>query len=400
MRVPLRAKRDQVLAFRLAGHHLDTRLPRRLLLQAAGACGVQNTPPGSAALALHARVADLSPAHVEQALGTDKTLLQARSRRGAPVVFPTADLAVFTQALLPADEPSLRFFIRGAEPALERAGITAAELVARTSAALCEVLDGRALALEPLGVEVAQRLVSRLTPQQARAWQSPSWYAPGQTLGEALVHFALYVVALQGVYCLAPRRGAETPFVRTDQWLGMPPADVDAAAAGAELLRRYLRCFGPSTVEDFAAWAGIAPRHAERLWQRVEAELLPVQVGPRLGWLHHADSARFQVPTTTAVGVRLLPPHDPYLEQRDRQTLLADSTLHRQVWRAAGSPGAVLVDGQLVATWRAHKRGKSLQALIEPFAPLPSAARTEVEAEFQSIAAYRGCQTTELAFAC
>ena len=71
----IRATRDQVLAFRLAQHHLSQRLSRGSQVEVAGACGIQNTPPGAAALALHARVTGLTPTDVERALAVDKTLL-------------------------------------------------------------------------------------------------------------------------------------------------------------------------------------------------------------------------------------------------------------------------------------------------------------------------------------
>lgn len=51
-------------------------------------------------------------------------------------------------------------------------------------------------------------------------------------------------------------------------------------------------------------------------------------------------------------GVRLLPPYDSYLDQRDRETLLPDKALHRRVWRILGNPGVVLADGHIVRLWR------------------------------------------------
>ncbi len=44
------------------------------------------------------------------------------------------------------------------------------------------------------------------------------------------------------------------------------------APAAAEAVRRFLHFYGPSTVGEFADWAGVAKAHAERLWARVEGE--------------------------------------------------------------------------------------------------------------------------------
>lgn len=54
------ATNDEIIASRLRAHHLDERLSYNSLLDAAGACGIQNSPPGSALTALHARAPSAS----------------------------------------------------------------------------------------------------------------------------------------------------------------------------------------------------------------------------------------------------------------------------------------------------------------------------------------------------
>src|SRR5687767_4470165 len=116
--------RRQVRAFRLAAQHLTVRLPAGSLAEAA-ACALQNTPPETAALALHARVERLGRDAVEHALVKTKTLLQAWSMRGAPHVFATQDQPVFLHAIAPREEASIRAFIFAVEPALDKVGLTA-----------------------------------------------------------------------------------------------------------------------------------------------------------------------------------------------------------------------------------------------------------------------------------
>ena len=94
---------EQAVAFRLHGHCLGERLPAKELLRAAGACGLQGTPPGAAALALHARLDGLTPERVRRALERDKTLIQIWSLRAAEWIVPTKDLDVFTLVAQPDD---------------------------------------------------------------------------------------------------------------------------------------------------------------------------------------------------------------------------------------------------------------------------------------------------------
>jgi hypothetical protein len=398
MSVLLQADSDRVLAFRLASHNLSKRLPPGSLLEAAAACGLQNSPPGSAALALNARVSKLTPAEIDRAIEVDKSLIQTRSLRTAPHIFPTRDLRVFTTGLLPSGEESLRFFILGSNRALDLVEISATEIVERTAIELLEVLDGRILTFRQLSAELTERVARRLSPEQLAHWRSPSWYGPNQCLGEAIVHFTLYAISLEGLFCFAPRKGNEASFVRTDQWLGKPQAEVEPDRARAELVRRYLRCNGPTTVGHFARWAGISPAAAGHTWRLIEPELVEVSFDGRRVWLHEQDIEDFGSPPRPE-GLRLLPPHDPYLSQIDRETLLPDKALQRRVWKTVGNPGVVLAEGRVVATWRPQKKGKRLKITIEPFVALTEQIRADIESEAELLASFKGNESVEVLFA-
>jgi hypothetical protein len=348
------AGREQALAFRLSSHHLAVRLPlqtgvERSLLAAAGACGIQDSPPGSAALALHARVAGLTPDAVEQAIATDKSLLRAWCLRAAPCFFPVSDAAVFTAGLLPDDEAAARFFILGSNKALDMLGMSARELVDMTAAEACDLLDGRTMTKDRLGVEIADTLAKRLTVTQRTIWLSDSFIVPGQSLGESLVRFALYVLPLRGLICFAARRDNKAYLTRVDQWLGTPLPAANATKARAELVRRYLHCYGPSTEEHFSQWAGISLAQASRTWALIEDDLIDVDIHGKETWLLREDIPRFHSPQP-AEGIRFMPPHEPLLQMRDRETLIPDKSLHRKLWRSVGNPGILLADGNAVAS--------------------------------------------------
>jgi hypothetical protein len=392
----LAAGREQALAFRLASHHLAVRLPPGSLLAAAGACGIQDSPPGSTALALHARVSRLQPEDVARTLA-DRTLLMAMSFRGAPLIFPTADADVFTAGVLPDDEESLRFFIQGARPGLDKVGMSATELVDLTATAMVTALDGRALTKDELGVEIGNRITVQLDAGRRTAWQSASLYVPGQFLGESLARFAMYAVSLQGLFCYVPRQENKARFVRMDQWLGAMLPAADPSKARAELVRRYLRCYGPSTPEHFAQWAGISPTQASRAWALVGDELTGVDFDGKSAWLLRDDATRFMSPRTPA-GVRFLPPHEPLLQMRDRETLVPDKSWHRKLWRTVGNPGILLAEGNAVAAWRSRKSGKRMDITIEQFETIPQALRPEIEAEAATLAPYGGCVSVRVEY--
>src|SRR5689334_3103636 len=122
-----RATRQQVLAFRLDGHHLARRRPAEDLVEVAGACGVRNTPPGSALLALNARLAGITADAVDAALAENGALVEVLGMRISPWIVPTCAVATFTLGALPSDEASLRGVLTNHLSVLDRAGVSASE---------------------------------------------------------------------------------------------------------------------------------------------------------------------------------------------------------------------------------------------------------------------------------
>lgn len=358
---------------------------------------MQNTPPGSAALSLHARVAGLAPGDIQQALWSDKSLLQAWNMRGAPYVFPAKDRLIFTCGLLPRDEESIRAFIPGVVPALERIGVRATEVVEWAATALVDALDGVERTKDELGRELAAQVSQVLTTHQRSTWEEPSWYASGQSLGESVIRFILPVLALQGLCCHTIRRENKAYIGRTDQWLGEVQPEVIDETARAELARRYLHAYGPSTVHHFSEWAGISPIQALESWQLLDGELVEVSLEKRKTWLLQSDFAGL-LSLAAPSEIRFLPPHDPYLQLRDRETLIPEKTLQRRIWRASGSPGVLLADGHCLAIWRATKKGNRLVVKVEPFISISQGVRSQIAAEANTLLPYWNCHKMQVEF--
>lgn len=386
---------DEVIPFRLAAHHLAERVDRERLLTVAGACAIQDSPPGSALLALQARVRDLTVLDVDAALDDDKLLLRSWCMRGAPFVFPTVDAPVFTAGVLPPTGLALRHFLPGLEHEVKRLGLDVDEIAARCAAEIGSVLSGRRLAIREVGEVLAQHLRSGLTAPQRKAWDAKGPWAAGQTFGEGVVHFCVRLLALQGLVCFAPRSGNEAPFVLVREWLDQPPAEPDPPSARAELLRRYLHCYGPSTPAHFAAWLGLPASDVGPWWDPVRDELTAVGFAGR-SWILTRDLDLLGR-SPQAEGVRLLPPRDPYTQMGDRGTLLHER-YHRRLWRATGAPGAVLVGGRIAGTWRAHRTGRTMNLAVTAFDGLGQRERDLVHEEAGLVARIEGVPAVRVTY--
>ncbi|WP_246011326.1 winged helix DNA-binding domain-containing protein [Nocardia mexicana] len=387
---------SDVIGFRLRSHNLTHRRPAGDLHEAAGACGVQNSPPGSALLALHARVEDVSRDRVDDLVGADRSLLQTWCMRGAPFYFPTADARVYTTGVLPPTETGRRHLISGVDDALTRLGMGLDEAVDHAADEIDAVLSGRQLAIDELGRELSERIAPKLPAAQRETWRALGPYAAKQPLGEGVAHFCLRILTLRGIVCFAPRSANKAPFVLLREWLGEPLPRIEPDDARRTLLRRYLRCYGPSTRRDFASWLGVFAGDVDPWWNTLEDELVPVDYDGGRTWILADDLDALRAPPE-ARGVRLLPPRDPYTQMRDRDTIV-DKKFHREVWKTVGEPGAVLADGEIAGIWRPRKSGRTLTLTITSFRPLTAGVRKRVRQEADHVAELRGASAARVDF--
>lgn len=378
--------REQVLAFRLASHNLTRRLGPGSVVDAATPCGIQETPTGSAALAFAARVEGLTPGAVEHALVEDRTLVTLWSVRGAPYVVPARDLDVFTAGALPLDTTSFEQSLGGWADALADAGVDPFETLGRMIDAARDLLDG-----ETLGVnDLRDRLYDRV-PSLATARRPGGAHAD---MPEPLFR----AVGIAGAVCIVAGRGTDAELARTDQWLRPAPREPDRRAARAELARRFLHCYGPATAQWFADWTGRSLADAKDAFSLIEDELVEVAVDRKRAWLLGRDRDALGSPPELD-GTRLLPVQDPFLQQRDRSTLVPGAPSRRKLWQPVRGPGGVLVDGEIIGTWRARTKRPRLEVSVEPFSRLARTTRDAIAAEAERIAPFRGCETAEVGFA-
>lgn len=318
----MKATRAQLLAFRCRSQHLDERLPAGAhSLRTAARIGLQDSVPRSALHALHARVEDVGPTAWE-----DPALVQVWGPRYTAYVVPAGDHAIFTLARLPDRGPTR-------DRAFELAGW------------LGDHLRGQAADLNDVAVALGGH------PNQLR-------YA--SLTGTVIIRWA----------------GARRPYIQS-----VPAPEIESQVARAELARRYLHAYGPSTAAAFAEWAGIAPAAAREAFGAMESELLAVTtpIGDR--WVLAADEALLDSPPPRTA--RLLPSGDPYylLQGDDRELLVPDRTRRAELWTPRVWPGALLVDGEVVGTWR---RTKTV-VTVDTWRQLSRAERDAFDAEAASL---------------
>lgn len=370
-----------VRSFRLRAHHLDKMLPSGQIETAAGACGVQNSPPGAWETALFNRVEGCTLPELHDALYRRKTLLQAWSYRGVPVVFPTAESGIFLSPLAALEGEAPWIYTRGIALALEHLQMSFDSLLPLVKQA-AGYLDAHTVqGKETLDRVLADAVRERLPSEKRTLWDSPSMYgAPDrQTVGGAAVSFLLRPCSFSGLVVFGCRRGGSPTFASFRSWLGRAPET--PPDADRLLVRKFLHCHGPSTPALLAEWLGCSPAQARRLWNSVAQELEPVSVEGKARWFLSADRDALAHPCG---------PHDPYLDTRDRDVLLPDKALQKLVWRTVGNPGAVVLDGRISGVWTARTVRDRLELSVTAWQAFSARQQSMLEIRAQEYAAFRG----------
>lgn len=142
-------------------------------------------------------------------------------------------------------------------------------------------------------------------------------------------------------------KSGQTTYVTAEDWLGRP---LDTAAAPSLLILRYLAAFGPATVMDVQAWAGIT-----RLGEVAETLDLRKYRDEDGRELLDLPDATLPDPETPAPP-RLLGPFDQtLLSYADRTRVISDPHRKRMITQNGLVKGALLVDGQVKGRWETTK---------------------------------------------
>jgi hypothetical protein len=171
--------------------------------------------------------------------------------------------------------------------------------------------------------------------------------------------------------------GARAPTIRS-----VPRPDVDPIAARLELARRYLHIFGPTTPTAFGCWSSVTPRHADAAFDALGRSLTAVRTPIGDAWILSEDEPMVRAAPRPEAPARFLPSGDTYflLWGADRELLVPEADRRDRLWTSRVWPGALLVGGDLVGTWRRART----TVVIEPWRRLTRAERDAVEAEAAS----------------
>jgi len=171
-------------------------------------------------------------------------------------------------------------------------------------------------------------------------------------------------LALNQVLCFGTREGKQHTFTLVEEWV--PTAkSLERDAALTEIARRYFTSHGPATLQDFIWWSGLTAAEAREGLELAKPHLVQEVIGGLTYWLVSSTPVVKQASPTSY----LLPAYDEYtVAYKDRSAVL-DPLHARQASTGNGIFNPIIVvDGQVVGTWKRTLKKDALAITLSPFA--------------------------------
>jgi hypothetical protein len=331
--------------------------------------GVQDTGPDGAAWALAIRGASATE------------LAFAWTLRGAPHAYRRRDIAAVAVATAPLSEADAGKRIFDAAKPLKDAGIPALEALRTLARHLRQIVQG-----PTLKGEASRRLSDLVGSPYLRSCRACN-----------AVHVyenPFRLAALQAGLELEP--GTSPPVLRRIPRIRAPMYQRLGGEADArfDVVRNYLRFYGPASVRDVAEFLDAPMKDVEEHWPTdvAHVRVTDTESGRAQRRFLLAEDLDMLVDGErgAVAAIRLLGPYDPLLQSRDRELLVPDPARRKALWPVLGRPGAVVSAGEVVGTWRPRSSGSRLHITVEPWQRLSTRDRARVQKQAERLAAHRG----------
>lgn len=268
---------------------------------------------------------------LEEALINDKSLLRVSAFRGMLLILNSSDYSVYFRALYPylKNHGMNRNLPLGLSP----------KLIARTANYLSESQFERPRTIDSLAEIMYRGRQKRLS-------------APVE-------NFLLRKMCDLGVLIRIANKGwkgNEFSYALVEKWIpDIKLRSDNPESARTETVRRYLKCYGPATLEDISWWTGFSSSQVTRSISHLRREAVRFIVesykDELFGLRETVDAIRVQREAQNTV--HFLPPLDLYTQGWKSTQRLHDKEYAPWIFDQRGnSASVILIDGKVVGLWQ------------------------------------------------
>jgi hypothetical protein len=200
--------------------------------------------------------------------------------------------------------------------------------------------------------------------------------AAGISTDDLRLNLLVMNAELEAVICSGPRRGKQFTYALLDERApSTPPLPREEAVAA--LVLRYFTGHGPATLKDFTWWSGLTLGDARAGIEAVASDLNQETIDGETYWFAEYTP----LPPTATPTAYLLPNYDEALASyADRSAAVQPRFAH--MWDRDNSIFVhhLVIDGQIVGSWKRTIRTRSATVEYKPFIALTDAEHEAVAA--------------------
>ncbi|HYC11502.1 MAG TPA: winged helix DNA-binding domain-containing protein [Nitrososphaerales archaeon] len=353
--------------------------PHSPVTAAEATCGVNSQDFGESFLSFWARVERFADSSLHSELRPKGGLVRTWTVRGTMHIFPSKDYHVHVFG-----SPRKRILLRY-DNAARRRGIPLGD--ARVHSLYLPLLDdikGRAVTSAYIADFISNRLTRmglKGRRRMVRGWSSrptigPSWVGVTE-------------MSYLGLLVNAGRKGSESLWMRTADWLSAGRGVPEPETCVVELVRKFIRNYGPVSRADILYWSYLLSREVGASISTLKRDLVEERVEGSKETYYSLEGAPKDA--CEPQGATVLPEFDSLMMgYRDKSRFLPpDKT--KQVFRPLGmvSP-TVLIDGFVAATWRKKRERNRMTVSVLPLRELAARERRSIEERFSQLGDYLG----------
>ncbi|MFI5264749.1 MAG: winged helix DNA-binding domain-containing protein, partial [Candidatus Kapaibacterium sp.] len=273
-------------------------------------CGIQAQVLSAAKLSLGIR-SGRNADEIEKYFHTKNGLVKTWTMRGTLHAIPAKDISLYSSAL--GFDTIDRYILHWKKNY---------DITKKDSLQLIETLDSL-LTTTPK----TKREFSAPAAEQLGAWVKPiienGWGG------------AIKCLCNQGLAVFSEPRGQEVTFARRERYLSKW-IDRNPEEAQDTILRMYLSTYGPSTVSDFSYWLGRPVPFVQKIWDRLQPELLEVHIAGKRSFLLRTGKKDLLSAKPLSSHFKLLPFFDAYLLPHRKKAELVEDRHYKKIFRSAG----------------------------------------------------------------
>ncbi len=197
-------------------------------------------------------------------------------------------------------------------------------------------------------------------------------------------------MAFAGLIVHGGKRGSQSLWMRSDDWIPTLELGPDLEACRVKLLRKYISRHGPVSRQDIQYWAYLSRRQVDNTLANFQDELVNLKVeGSKEEYVMLGKDVKQEYPPPPKVII--LPRFDSLLLSMKDKSRFMDMVYYKRVFSGlAVVEATVLVDGFVAGTWRRVKKKDEMIIEVRVFRRMSRRDRQLVEKKFSEYSEYAG----------